>query len=524
MNSTSGSADLTRDGDCFDVCIIGGALSGSATALQLLRRRPGLRICIVEKSSVFSRRVGESTVEISSYFLDRILGLTQHLNEKHLVKQGLRFHFSNEKVSSIADCSELGPKYHVRLPGYQVDRAILDEELLSRVVAAGVVVRRPARVSGYTLSPGGQQTVEIDAGGRQETIRCRWLVDATGVRSLVGRTEGWIVPNTEHPIASVWSRWTGVTNWNDPQLARSYPQWAGRCFGTRFTATNHLIGRGWWSWWIPLSDGDVSIGVVFDQRLIDLPDGPTLAEKFRSFLERHAGARELLKDASCRKGDVHYRRNLSYSARIIANDGVVLVGDAAGFIDPFYSPGMDWVAYTTAAAAQLIADEGSGPGTAEAVNAHNQVFRQSYRRWFEAIYKDKYYYLGDYELMSVAFRLDLGLYYLGIVSQPYLRGPDTLTCPAFGNRHSRWPYRLIRHYNRRLASIARTRMEMGRWGRRNQGRYFPFSSYELRPSLGFRVLWALVIYLSLELCEGWRSWGCTRPVEPPASASKRRSP
>lgn len=521
MDSSNSSADHTRDTDCFDVCIIGGALSGSATALQLLQRRPELRICIIEKTEVFSRRVGESTVEVSSYFLSRILGLTQHLHEKHLVKQGLRFYFSNEQVSGIADCSEFGPKYHVRLPGYQVDRAILDEELLSRAMAAGVEVRRPVRVSGYTLSPGGQQTVEIDADHGRTTIRCRWLVDATGIRSLVGRTEGWIVPNTEHPIASVWSRWTGVTNWNDPELAQRFPEWAGRCFGTRFTATNHLMGRGWWSWWIPLSDGDVSIGVVFDQRLIDLPDGPTLADKLRGFLERHAGTGDLLRDAACREGDVHYRRNLSYSARTIATDGVVLVGDAAGFLDPFYSQGMDWIAFTTAAAAQLIADEGWGPGTAEAVNNHNHVFGQSYRRWFEAIYQDKYDYMGDFELMNLAFRLDLGLYYLGIVSQPYLRGPETLTCPAFGHPRSLWPYRLIRHYNRRLSAIARKRMEMGRWGRHNQGRHFPFQSFELRSSLGFRIIWSLILYLGLEIREGWRSWGHTRPVQPP---SKRKRP
>jgi flavin-dependent dehydrogenase len=181
--------------------------------------------------------VGESTVKISSYFLDRILGLTQHLNEKHLVKQGLRFHFTNEQVSSIADCSKLGPKYLVRLPGYRVDRAILDEELLSRAAVAGVAIRRPARVSAYTLNPGGQQEVEIDSDGGPEKILCRWVVDATSIRSLVGRTEGWIAPNTDHPIASVWSRWTGVRNWNDPDLSQKYPEWSSRCFGTRFTAT-----------------------------------------------------------------------------------------------------------------------------------------------------------------------------------------------------------------------------------------------------------------------------------------------
>jgi flavin-dependent dehydrogenase len=50
----------------FDVVIIGGALAGASTALLLLRERPGLRVLILEKCSLFGRRVGEVTVEVSN--------------------------------------------------------------------------------------------------------------------------------------------------------------------------------------------------------------------------------------------------------------------------------------------------------------------------------------------------------------------------------------------------------------------------------------------------------------------------
>src|SRR5579859_1724286 len=80
----------------YDVVIIGGALAGAATAILLLREQPGLQVLIIEKSAAFSRRVGEATVEISGYFLSRVLGLTQYLNESHLVKQGMRFWFYNQ--------------------------------------------------------------------------------------------------------------------------------------------------------------------------------------------------------------------------------------------------------------------------------------------------------------------------------------------------------------------------------------------------------------------------------------------
>ena len=128
----------------YDVAIVGGALAGAATAILLLRENPRLRVLIMERSTAFSRRVGEATVEISGYFLSRVLGLTQHLNEAHLVKQGMRFWFFNQAAGSLADCSEIGGRYLARVPAYQVDRAVLDEEVLRRACVLGAELWRPA--------------------------------------------------------------------------------------------------------------------------------------------------------------------------------------------------------------------------------------------------------------------------------------------------------------------------------------------------------------------------------------------
>src|SRR5947208_9394950 len=113
----------------YDVVIIGGALSGAATAILLQREEPSLKVLIVEKSAAFSRRVGEATVEVSGYFLCRVLGLTQHLNEAHLVKQGMRFWFFNSTTHSLEDCSEIGGRYLARVPAFQVDRAVRVEDV-----------------------------------------------------------------------------------------------------------------------------------------------------------------------------------------------------------------------------------------------------------------------------------------------------------------------------------------------------------------------------------------------------------
>src|SRR5882672_3876442 len=112
--------------------------------MLLLREQPKLRVLIVEKSAAFTRRVGEATVEVSGYFLTRLLGLTQHLNEAHLVKQGMRFWFFNSQARSLAECSEFGGRYLSRVAAFQVDRAILDTELLHQACAAGAELWRPA--------------------------------------------------------------------------------------------------------------------------------------------------------------------------------------------------------------------------------------------------------------------------------------------------------------------------------------------------------------------------------------------
>src|SRR5206468_3270035 len=458
------------DMDFYDVVIIGGALSGGATATLLLRQNPGIRILILEKSTKLSRRVGEATVEVSAYFMGRVLGLTQYLNESHLAKQGLRFWFTNGEVKTLADASELGPLYQVRVPSYQLDRATFDEEVLRRAGAAGAEILRPAPIIDVQLQSGKEQTVTFRNGDGTRTVRSRWIVDASGVAAILARKEGSWKNNTEHPTAAAWSRWKGVKDWDSRELAEKYPSWSRAVYATRNTATNHVIGDGWWSWWIPLKGGDVSVGVVFDQRIVDWPqDGTKLGERLKAFLMQHPVAREILVDAQFNEEDVHWRKNLAYYSNTFAGDGFVLVGDAAAFMDPFYSPGMDWISFTASAAADLITKQRKGEPITEQIERHNREFAQSHRSWFDAVYKDKYEYIGEWDLMSIAFRLDLGLYYLGIVSQPFKLGPKALLQPPFNTPLSRPVFHLMRLYNRRFAQIARRRRRLHALGRMNNG-------------------------------------------------------
>jgi len=157
----------------YDVAVVGGAFSGSATALLLKREHPELRVVLIEKKTAFDRKVGESAIELAAWFMTRKLGLDRHLATKHLPKYGQRYWFKNEQVRTLADASELGNFYQSLLPSYHVDRAVLDEHVHAMAAREGVEILRPARVVDVTLNAGAvsRLTVESDAGPSTLTAR-----------------------------------------------------------------------------------------------------------------------------------------------------------------------------------------------------------------------------------------------------------------------------------------------------------------------------------------------------------------
>jgi hypothetical protein len=183
---------------------------------------------------------------------------------------------------------------------------------------------------------------------------------------------------------------------------------------------------------------------------------------------KHPVAREILADAEFDENDVHWRKNLAYYSTTFAGDGFVLVGDAAAFMDPFYSPGMDWISFTTSRAAALIGAQRRGEPMSELVERHNHDFATSHRCWFEAVYKDKYEYMGEFDLMSTALIFDLCLYYLGVASRLFKSGENALLVPPFSSRGVGRIFRFMRAYNRRFAEIARRRRKRRALGKTNR--------------------------------------------------------
>lgn len=455
------NAAAMSDSTC-DVAILGGAFSGAATALLIKRRRPDARVVIIEKAEAFDRKVGESTTEVSSCFLTRVLGIAQHLGHEQLTKQGLRFWFTRTGDEAFDECVEIGGRNNSRLPGFQVDRAKLDEHVLRLACEAGCELWRPAKVTRMDV-----EARVVEAGER--TLRARWIVDASGRVALLARQLGHFRANVEHPINSLWARFRGVKDWDGFELRAKFPAWAEATRAGRTWATNHLMGYGWWCWIIPLRGGDTSVGLVYDSRLFQPPEGATIAERLKAHFATHPVGREMLGAAEVVEGDERAYSALAYHSEKIAGDGWVCVGDAAGFIDPFYSPGLDFCAFTSSGAAALIERSLGGEDVCAAAEEYNARFQFCYRAWFEGIYRDKYYYMGDAELMAAAFLLDIANYHLGPVRQVFSDPARMFEAFPFDGPPGRVVSRILSFLNRRLVVLGQRRHAAGVYGERNAG-------------------------------------------------------
>lgn len=451
-----------------DVAIIGGALSGSSVALLLKREHPELKVLLVEKTEKFDRKVGEATTEVSGEFFHRRLSLSRHLSHEHLAKQSLRMWFADGPDTPFDETVEFGAGLQSRYPTYQLDRAVFDQHLLDTACSEGAEVIRPGAVSEIDVTDADGASFLVEHDGQKNRVRCRWLLDASGRAAVLSKTLGLQEKLAEHPTAALWARFRGVKDWDSAEMHRKYPRYGSTVLTSRGGATNHISGYGWWCWIIPLKGGDFSAGLVFDTRLFTPPAGGSPGERLKAHLLTHPVTREFFADAEPIEGDIKARAPLPYFSKKLVGPSWQLVGDAAGFIDPLYSPGMDYCSWTARMAFARISAEWKG--MTPDLTALNASWEMSYQTWFRALYKDKYFYIGDAELMSAAYLMDITLFFAGPGRTALKeRGGKDLWCLPFIGPIDTLVGKFMKLYNRRLAAIALKRHEAGCYGRRNTG-------------------------------------------------------
>ena len=174
-------------------------------------------------------------------------------------------------------------------------------------------------------------------------------------------------------------------------------------------------------------------------------------------------------------------------------NGWALLGDAAAFLDPYYSPGLDHAAFTAEATAEIVGLHANGEDVIARIKEHNETFARSYVRFFRSIYKDKYYYMGEADLLTAAMILDTAHYYIFVVIPAYRFAKKFLWMPVLGPKPAFFSYHLIKFYNRRFKAIAMARRAAGEAGARNDGRritaYFNLSFAPIRMALRGMKLW-----------------------------------
>ncbi|HKR63588.1 MAG TPA: NAD(P)/FAD-dependent oxidoreductase [Thermoanaerobaculia bacterium] len=499
----------------YDVVILGGAFSGASTALLLRRELPHLSVLIVEKAEAFDEKVGEATTEMSAMFLTRRLAMWEHLEREQLPKEGLRYWFSNDKVTGHANASETGGFVRSTVPAFQLRRDALDEHLLASAVAEGAELVRPARVSDVAIGDFDHR-VTLDSGA---TIQCRWLLDATGKVNFLGRKLGLIERNDEHPTAAIWCRWKNVRHIDDLAVRVGL---SGGNVGSRRLGTNHYTGYGYWIWVIPLGNGETSIGVVFDKRLCELHHSRNRAEDFVAFLKAIPSLAELLEGAEPRLEDLRFYSHLPYATKQYMGRGWALLGDAAAFLDPYYSPGLDHASFTAEATVEIIKKDAKGENLDAAIAEHNETFLRSYWRFFRAVYQDKYYYMGEADLLSAAMLIDTAQYYIFVVIPAYRFLKRFHWMPVLGPKPAFLSYHLMRIYNQRFKAIAEKRCAAGVAGKYNDARrikaYFDLGFAPMRMALRGVRLWLRAEWGAL-----WLRKAKARPV-PLAESSPAHPP
>jgi flavin-dependent dehydrogenase len=425
-----------------DVAILGGGLAGLTLAIQLRQRNPGLDVAVIERRAhpvrEAAHKVGESTVEIGARYFADVLGLREHLDAEQLRKFGFRFFFS-EGQQRIDACTELGVSKLLPTPSWQIDRGRFENFLGEHARRLGVAFHDGAVVRGIDLDAGepaqaaGDHVVRFEQAGALQALHARWVVDASGRAGLLKKKLDLAQPN-DHDANAVWWR---VDGFIDPNDWSDDPQWLARCTPPdRWRSTNHMCGPGYWFWLIPLSSGAHSLGIVCDAKMHPLDTMNTHAKAMdwlRAHQPRVAQALEKAKDGAPVHGlqDFMFLRHFSYGCKqVFSGQRWALTGEAGLFLDPFYSPGSDFIAISNGYICDLIEKDRAGQAFAPYAEIYQQLYFSFYANTL-TLYQDQYPIFGDAQVMPVKVIWDY-TYYWGLLAPLYFA--DKLTDLALLSR------------------------------------------------------------------------------------------
>ena len=427
MNTVNASAQTQLQAD---VVIMGGGLAGLTLALQLRQRFAQLNIVVLERMRhpvpEAAHKVGESSVEIGAHYFDTVLGLKEHLTTHQLKKFGFRFFFS-EGSTQIDEVMELGASRYLATPSYQLDRGIFENYLGGHAKAQGVRFIDGARIVSFVMSDERTATSSVNAADLHEVtferdgidhiVTGRWLIDATGRAGLIKRKLDLAQPN-DHDANAIWFRIDARIDMNEWSTDE---QWLNRCDPPyRWLSTNHLCGEGYWAWLIPLSSGSHSVGIVCDATIHPLKTMNSFERAMEWFAKYQPRLAQALADKRELLQDFVALRRFSYGCKqVFSGSRWALTGEAGVFLDPFYSPGSDFIAISNTYITELIAKDLANEPFVPFARLYEQFYFSFYRSTL-SLYTGQYPIFGDPEVMPVKVIWDY-TYYWGVLCQLFFQ-------------------------------------------------------------------------------------------------------